>query len=77
LWVKAIIGIAFFKISLSFLSNLNLDLCCSSANMKNIELIVTFLFCIVDLEGQQKIAFLEIYVSAMNIFDQNFVAKFE
>ncbi len=37
----------------------------------------TFLFCIVDLEGQQKIAFLEIYVLAMNIFDQNFVAKFE
>ncbi len=29
------------------------------------------------LEGQQKITLLEINVLAMNIFDQNFIAKFE
>ncbi len=29
------------------------------------------------LEGQQKTAFLEIYVLAMNISDQDFIGKFE
>jgi len=40
-------------------------------------MLLTFLFCFLALEGQQKITLLEIYVLAMNIFDQNFVAKFE
>jgi len=46
-------------------------------SFSNIDLIVTFLFCFLDLEGQQKTAVLEIYVLAMNIFDQNFIAKLE
>ena len=35
--------------------------------------VVTFLFCFLALEGQQKTTFLEIYVLAINIFDQDLI----
>jgi len=59
----------------------------SCINVTNIEellyfivmksMLLTFLFCFLALEGQQKIVFLEIYVLAMNIYDQNFIDRFE
>ncbi len=40
-------------------------------------MLLTILFCFLALEGQQKNAYLEIYVLAMDIFDQDFIGKFE
>jgi len=44
---------------------------------ENIEVFVTFCFVFLLWRANKRIAFLEIYVLAMNIFDKDFIDKFE